>query len=69
MWISVKFQKRFSHITNQDKGQDIQTTSQTQIGGAHKLTRTQTFERFEIKKRKGDKREHSTAVPWSPDLL
>lgn len=39
------------------------------MGGAGKMTRIQTFKSFEIRKWKGVKREHSTAVPWSPDLL
>lgn len=43
--------------------------SLTRMGGAGKMTRIQTFKSFETRKWKGVKREHSTAVPWSPDLL
>lgn len=47
----------------------MSTQSLTRMGGAGKMTRIQTFKSFETRKWKGVKREHSTAVPWSPDLL
>lgn len=72
LWYAAKV---CGHIMfpNLDCTQDVQKAARTWTGicweGPVKWPRIQTVERFEIRKWKEVKREHSTAARWSPDLL